>query len=90
MQMELALLATFSTYALLLAGMTKEFKIKCRYALVFLVPLSVFAIGYRLRLSGVTEDINLGFFLTDSSYLFVYILFAFFLLLGQLKYWRKA
>ncbi len=90
MEIRLVLLVVLSAYAIVIYALTKKFKVHARYVMVFLAPLSFFTLGYQLRLSGIQESMDLGFFLTDSSYLFVYVLFAFFLLLGQLRYWRKA
>lgn len=42
-----------------------------------------------MRLTDKEGFIDLGFFLTDFSSLFIYTLLATFLLLGQLKYWKK-
>jgi len=89
METQLVLLVAFSAYAIIIYALTRKFKVHARYVSVFLVPLSFFTLGYQLRLSGISKSVDLGFFLTDSSYLFVYVLFAFFLLLGQLKYWKK-
>lgn len=87
---ELILVTVLSVYSLTLFSFINKFRIKRRHILVFMVPFSFFTIGYYLRLSGIQETTDLGFFLTDSSFLFVYILFSFFLMLGQLKYWKKS
>lgn len=57
--------------------------------LIVLFPVVVFGIGYTLRLSSVKEGVDLGFFFTDFSFLFVYLVFAMAFLLGQIRYWRK-
>lgn len=54
---------------------------------LFLV-LCLFAFGFGLRLSGKQAFIDFGYFLTDISYLFTYLLFTAALILGQKKYWK--
>ncbi len=47
----------------------------------------VFCIGFGMRLSVTKPIVDLGFFLTESSSVFAYTLFALAMILGQLKYW---
>jgi len=54
-----------------------------------LFPLWLFGLGFSLRLMMDKSLIDLGYFLTDFSTLFVTILFTLFLFLGQLRYWKK-
>ena len=58
------------------------------YALLFL-PLAIFSAGFFLRLTGEKELVDAGFFLTEFSFLLVYITFTASLVLGQIKYWGK-
>jgi len=41
-----------------------------------------------MRLSESQRVVDLGYFFTDLSFLFTYILFTATLILGQKKYWR--
>ena len=54
-----------------------------------LFPLLIFVIGFCLRLSNNQEKVDLGFYLTEVSYIFLTMLFVLALFLGQLKYWKK-
>jgi len=82
---ELILLAIFVALLNLLLA---DFKVKKRQLLVFIFPLLTYAVGFTLRLSGNKELVDLGFFFTEFSTIFVTILFSLCLYLGQLKYWR--
>lgn len=57
-----------------------------RITLVFLSVLLIFSVGFAMRLSGAGEVIDLGFYLTDFSFLMSYLLIAVAALLGQAKY----
>ena len=81
----IVLLSSFVLFELLM----KKFNVKKQTQLLVFFPLAAFAIGYYLRLSDVKGVIDTGYFLTDFSYLFVYLLFALSFILGQLKYWKK-
>lgn len=65
-----------------------NFKLKRFYFMLFLLPLLSFIIGFSLRFTGDKFLIDIGFFFTDFSYLFVYLIFAVALILGQLRYWK--
>lgn len=78
-----------SIYTVVLLLLVNKFKFNKKLLVVFEVPLTTFCLGYLLRLTGNQALINLGYFLTDSSGMFLSILFAFFLMLGQIKYWNK-
>ena len=72
----------------LLNNFLAQFKVnrKSFYPLFFV--LFMFAIGFALRLAGSKSAIDFGFFLTEVSYLFVYVLFTAALILGQKRYWK--
>lgn len=55
----------------------------------FVTPLLIYSFGYILRLSGDKPLVDLGFYMTDYSFMFVYTIFAVSILLGQLRYWKK-
>jgi len=48
----------------------------------------IFTIGFSLRLSKNQNIIDMGYFMTDISFLFIEILFTIALILGQMKYWK--
>jgi len=88
--LQTAILATaFLVFATSLNYILKKFGVKRKYLAIFLLPLLFFVMGFWLRLSGLTHLIDLGYFFTESSYLYVYVLFSLFWMLGQLKYWKK-
>jgi len=76
----------FSSLVVLLL---RKFKQSLKMALFFVIPLFVFSLGFIFRLSESSWVVDLGFFLTEFSGLFVSILFSVCLSLGQLKYWKK-
>lgn len=53
------------------------------------LPVLLFITGYFLRINGSKWEIDLGYFMTDSSSIFLYALFTGSLILGQIKYWKK-
>lgn len=59
------------------------------YLEYFVAPMVTFCLGFILRLNSKQEIIDLGFFLTDISFLLVYTIFSIAILLGQIKYWKK-
>ena len=80
--------AVFLTASLSLVFLLKKFK---RIDLMFylILPVIIFLIGFLLRLSKNKETIDLGFYFTEFSYIFLTVLFVLALLLGQIKYWKK-
>lgn len=72
----------------LIVNFLKKFNVGRDVYATVLLPLFVFVAGYSLRLSGDKEMIDIGYFFTDFSFLFVYIVFAISFLLGQIKYWK--
>jgi len=82
---ELVLLLVF---VFLLNLLLTDFKVKKRRLVVFAFPLLTYATGFTLRISGVKELIDLGFFFTEFSTIFVTVLFSLCMYLGQVKYWK--
>lgn len=82
---ELILLGIFVA---LLNFLLADFEVKKRKLLVFAFPLLTYVVGFTLRLSGNKEFIDLGYFFTEFSTIFVTILFSLCLYLGQIKYWK--
>ena len=76
-------------FSLLVVLLLQQFNRDLKIALLFIIPLLFFSLGFVLRMSAKPLIVDLGFFLTEFSSLFVSILFAMCLLLGQLKYWEK-
>jgi hypothetical protein len=81
---ELLLLLFFTA---LIFNFLKQFKIKRNRALIFICPLITYALGFYWRMLADKNLVDLGFFFTEFSTLFVTILFTLFLYLGQVKYW---
>jgi len=52
-------------------------------------PIILLFIGFCMRLLPTEEIVDLGFFFTEVSNMYLYVLFVLALLLGQLKYWKK-
>ena len=50
--------------------------------------LAMFSIGFALRLFSEQSVVDIGFYFTDISFLFVNIMFTSALILGQHKYWK--
>jgi len=82
---ELVLLGIFVA---LLNFLLADFKLKKGKLLAFIFPLLIYVVGFTLRLSGNKELVDLGFFFTEFSSIFVTVLFSLCLYLGQLRYWR--
>ena len=78
----------FSFFVLLIIDFTRDFPMKKRKILVFVSPLFTFLVGFSLRLTGIDKLVDLGFFFTELSTIFVTILFTLCLYLGQVKYWK--
>ena len=54
-----------------------------------IVPLFLFVLGFYLRLQKDAGAVDMGFFFTEISGIFLTMLFVIALLLGQIKYWKK-
>ncbi|MBI4043289.1 MAG: hypothetical protein HY393_00595 [Candidatus Diapherotrites archaeon] len=65
----------------------KRFSAPKSTAIFSLFPLALFGLGFVLRLTAEPALIDIGFFFTEFSYLFIYVLFTLSLVLGQVKYW---
>lgn len=71
----------------LLSAFFKQFKDTKTLQIIGIV-LIMFTIGFAMRLTQNEEVVNLGYYLTEISYLFTYLLFTAALILGQKKYWN--
>jgi len=85
----LAIITISAFYAVCLILFFRKFKKEIAIPIVLTMPIIVFALGYSLRLGGNKPAIDLGYFLTDSSYIFIYSLFTSALVIGQIKFWEK-
>ncbi len=72
----------------LILDVSKQFNLNQRYIRLFVIPLVLFVIGFTLRISGNNLLIDLGYFFTEFTALFVSTLFVIFLCVGQIKYWK--
>lgn len=52
-------------------------------------PIIIFSTGYVMRIYGEKVVVDLGYFLTESASMFVYVIFAGAVVLGQMRYWKK-
>lgn len=78
----------FVVLFVLLAKFLAQFKAdKKSFAPLFAI-LAIFTFGFALRLTGQQALIDFGYYFTEISYLFTYVLFTACLILGQKKYWR--
>ena len=66
-----------------------RFKKEKTFSLLLIIPITVFSLGYVLRLTGSKPIVDVGFFFTDSAYIFIYSLFTSALVIGQIKFWKK-
>jgi len=66
-------------------GFTKQLNLP----VMLIFPVIVFSTGFILRLSENKPMVDVGYFFTDSSSIFLYALFTGALILGQLKFWKK-
>ncbi len=82
-------LAVLSVALVLVLSFFRAFGIKKKYVLTMLFPMFIFTAGFSLRLTGVQKWIDMGFYLTDFTYVYIYILFTASFMLGQIKYWKK-
>jgi len=79
----------FGLFSILTIILLKKFGVGGAKGIFFLVPLFFFCLGFILRLTEAKPLVDTGYFLTEFSYLFIYTLFAIFLFLGQIRYWKK-
>jgi len=75
--------------AALVLNFLRVFGIRKNYMVIMMFPLLLFTFGFSLRLSGISEIVDLGFFFTDFTFVFIYIMFTASFMLGQIKYWKK-
>ena len=76
----------YSIFLLLFFGRFKKDKF---LPLLLITPIVIFSVGYVFRLTGSKPMVDVGFFFTDSSYIFIYSLFTSALVIGQIKFWKK-
>ncbi|MFH1977968.1 MAG: hypothetical protein ABIJ92_01430 [Candidatus Aenigmatarchaeota archaeon] len=88
MQLGIELIVT-GIAVLLMLNFLGRFKIQKSLIYTLVFPFLLFTVGFSLRLSGSQSMIDMGYFFTDFSFLFTYLLFGSSFVLGQLRYWKK-
>jgi len=83
------ILAVGIIYLIVLALFCRNFTKNKSLISLLSLPVMLFIFGYFLRINGNKWQIDLGYFLTDTSSLFLYAVFTGSLILGQMKYWKK-
>ncbi len=78
---------TIAVSALSVMQFLGHFRVHKRMFALLLLPMPIFGAGFSMRLYGTGETVDTGFFLTEFSFLLVYIAFTACLVLGQIKYW---
>ena len=71
-----------------LYSLISEFSTGKKSFLSLFLVLVMFGLGFSLRLCKTKEIIDFGYFLTDISFLFTYIIFTVALILGQKRFWK--
>ncbi|MFW5746013.1 MAG: hypothetical protein ACOCWQ_00500 [Nanoarchaeota archaeon] len=66
----------------------RKFRLNPAFSLPLALALFIYSSGFLLRLSSDTDLIDTGFFLTGISTVYLSILFALMLFLGQIRYWK--
>ncbi|MBI2583454.1 MAG: hypothetical protein HYW25_02200 [Candidatus Aenigmarchaeota archaeon] len=74
----------------ILLRIVREFTKRKLYMVMVSFPFALFTVGFSMRLSKIQDMIDIGYFLTDMSFLFVYSIFSLSFILGQIKYWKKS
>ena len=84
------IIGTVSVAAFLFLLLLRRFILEKHVVAIIFFPLITFVLGFSLRLAKAQGAVDVGFFFTEFSFLFVYLLFALSFLLGQIKYWKLA
>ncbi len=66
----------------------RKFDTEGRIFFPLYIILFLFSLGFAFRLNENTAVVDMGFYFTDISFLFVNVIFTAALLLGQKKYWK--
>jgi len=85
----LAIFLLLVLFTVLITILLRRFGVASGKGTFFFVPLFFFCLGFILRLTEAKPLVDTGYFFTEFSYLFIYTLFAIFLFLGQIRYWKK-
>lgn len=85
----LIIISLFIAYGICIFFFFRLFTKKLNLPLILIMAIMIFSLGFILRLSGQKSIIDIGYFLTDSSSIFLYALFTGALMLGQIKFWKK-
>jgi len=85
----LVIIALLVLYSFLVLLFCRRFTKELSLPAMLIFPVIIFCTGFTLRLSGNKPIVDTGYFLTDSSSIFLYTLFTGALILGQLKFWKE-
>ena len=85
----LVIIALLILYGSLVFLFSRIFTQELSLPVMLIFPIIIFCTGFTLRLSGNKPMVDIGYFFTDSSSIFLYALFTGALILGQLKFWKK-
>ncbi len=75
---------------ILLYFFVNQFKINKQLIIPLIAILSIFSLGFLLRLSNITKLIDIGYFFTEFSHIFGTVMFATVLIIGQSKYYNLS
>ncbi len=85
----IVIIALSAFYCFLVFLFLERFTKELSLPVMLIFPVIIFSTGFILRLSENKPMIDIGYFFTDSSSIFLYALFTGALILGQLKFWKK-
>lgn len=85
----LTIIVLLVLYSFVATTFCRRFTKELSLSIMLIFPIIVFSVGYIMRLSGNKPIIDIGYFFTDSSSIFLSALFTGALILGQLKYWKR-
>ena len=86
---QIIILSVCASFGILLYLFLKKFNAKKHIYLPLFIALLLFAAGFYFRISGEKELVDLGFFFTESSTLFISVMFTTALIMGQERYWKN-
>lgn len=84
----LGVMGIFSLLVATLYWTLGQFPTQKKTFLPLFLSMALFSIGFSLRLTAKETYVNFGYYLTDISFMFVYILFVVAMLLAEKKYWK--
>lgn len=85
----LSIVFLLGLYSFLILIFCRRFTKELSLPVILIFPVIIFSVGFGLRFSENKPIVDLGYFLTESTSIFLYALFTGALILGQFKYWKK-